>query len=140
MPSSTYKRRGGAPGRAGTGDRGWWLLVWLLLLARPGEAAPDFPLPWASDPAASHLLTAPSTQAALRDTGFSIDTWNDLTEQAINWNMAHIAAAQNRPPALQALALPLVMGPDFPAMVGNLRRGITEGKLRLLQAIVRKPV
>jgi len=109
------------------------------IVAGPADGPPTYPLPWASDPAASHLLTAAATQDALHNAGFAIDSWHDPTEQALAWNIAQITAAQNRPMALQPLALPLVMGPHFLAMVGNLHQAIADGKLRLLQAIVTKP-
>jgi len=109
------------------------------VVAGPEAGELIYPLPWAGVPADSHLLTAQATREVLQVAGFAIGVWQDVTEQAMVWNIAQIGAARNRPDALQPLALPLVMGADFLTMVGNLRHAIADGKLRVVQAIVTKP-
>lgn len=105
-----------------------------------GEAGPlHFPVPWARDPADSFLLAPDATRAVLEAAGFEIVDWVDATAAGMAWFQAQSAAAQARPNRLKALALPLVMGPDFPAMAANLGRNLREGRARLLQGIVRKP-
>ena len=37
-----------------------------------------------------------------------------------------------------AFALPLAMGPEFPAMAANLGRNLREGRARLVQAILQR--
>jgi SAM-dependent methyltransferase len=104
-----------------------------------GEAGPlHFPAPWARDPAASFLLTPSATRAVLCACGFEIVEWVDATEAGQAWFEAQAAAARDRPERLRPLALPLVMGPDFPIRTANLRRNLLEGRARLLQAVVRR--
>lgn len=105
-----------------------------------GEAGPPyFPLPWARDPAASHLLSPEATRQVLEAAGFAVRDWTDATELGRQWFQAQAAAQQTRPDALRPLALPLVMGPEFPAMAANLGRSIADGRARLLQAVVQRP-
>ena len=104
-----------------------------------GDHGPlHFPVPWARDPAASFLLTPASTRDVLEASGFDIIGWTDATEAGQAWFQAQAAAAQSRPEPLRPLALPLILGPDFPERTANLRRNFQEGRTRLLQAVVRK--
>lgn len=98
------------------------------LLAAPG-GPPHFPLPWASDPAASHLLTEEETRAALAAAGFAPLAWQDQTELALRW-----FAAQRAAPPPPGPTLGIAMGPGFAAMAANLARSLAEGRLRLVMA------
>ncbi len=105
-----------------------------------GEAGPlHFPVPWARDPAASFLLTPDATRAVLEACGFVVVEWTDATELGRAWFQAQAAVIQDRPEALRPLALPLIMGSDFPIRTANLRRNSLEGGTRLLQAVVQRP-
>jgi SAM-dependent methyltransferase len=104
-----------------------------------GDRGPlHFPVPWARDPAASFLLTPDETRDALEACGFEIVEWTDATDAGRAWFQAQGAAAQDRPEPLRPLALPLVMGADFPVRTTNLGRNFQEGRARLLQAVVRR--
>src|SRR3984893_17704593 len=54
------------------------LALWDIAAGR-GEL--DYPLPWADEPARSHLVTADQLRAAVESAGFAIEHWNDLTDQ-----------------------------------------------------------
>lgn len=104
-----------------------------------GDAGPlHFPVPWARDPGASFLLTPDATRDVLEACGFEVVAWTDATDAGRAWFQAQGAAAQSRPEPLRPLALPLVMGPDFPARTANLARNFQENRARLLQAVVRR--
>ena len=104
-----------------------------------GEQGPlHFPVPWARDPAASFLLTPEATRDLLEACGFEVVEWTDATDAGREWFRAQATAAQSRPEALKPLALPLVMGPDFPARTANLGRNFQEGRAKLLQAVVQR--
>jgi SAM-dependent methyltransferase len=104
-----------------------------------GDQGPlHYPVPWARDPAASFLLTPDATRDVLEACGFEIVEWTDATDAGRAWFQAQTEAARSRPEPLKFLALPLVMGPDFPARAANLARNFQEGRARLLQAIVRR--
>jgi SAM-dependent methyltransferase len=104
-----------------------------------GENSPlHFPVPWARDPAASFLLTPDATRDVLDASGFEVVHWTDSTGLAQGWFQAQAAAIQSRPEALKPLALPLIMGADFPARAQNLGRNFQERRAGLLQAVVRR--
>lgn len=104
-----------------------------------GDGSPiHFPVPWASDPAASFVVTAESTRRALERSGFEVVAWRDATVDAMAWQQAQAVASQSRPDPSKRLGLPLIMGPQFADMAANLGRNLREGRVRLLQAIVRR--
>jgi SAM-dependent methyltransferase len=107
--------------------------------ATQGEAgSPHFPVPWARDPACSFLLTPDAMRAALETAGFTILTWNDVTEPSVAWlaEQAKVRAAGAKPPSL---GLPLVMGPEFGAMSANFGRNLQERRVRLIQTVAQAP-
>ncbi|HLI13239.1 MAG TPA: class I SAM-dependent methyltransferase [Alphaproteobacteria bacterium] len=93
-----------------------------------------FPVPWARDPSISHLVTAAEMRELLAGAGFTPQSWRDDTEAARAW------FAQSPRPGPTAAAPPLglnvLMGPDFPKMVANLRRNLEEGRVTLVMAVL----
>ena len=110
----------------------------MYVVVAAGPEPLHFSVPWANDPAASFLLTPDATRDVLEAFGFDIVEWTDATSMGRAWFQARSEAAQRRPEALRSLALPLVMGPDFPARTANLARNFRAGRAGLLQAIVRR--
>jgi SAM-dependent methyltransferase len=87
------------------------------------------PVPWASSPEQSHLVTPERLADVLREAGFTIAHWNDLTESAGDFMTDYFAGEQ--PP----LGLHVFV-PDFQSKVANLVRSIVEGRARLIQAVL----
>jgi SAM-dependent methyltransferase len=99
------------------------------LVLRDGNVV--YPVPWARDAATSFLLSEGDTRAALERAGFEAVLWRDDTQKALDWFKAAMAG-----PPPQGLSLSVVMGPEFPAMANNLARGIREGHLGVLSAVL----
>lgn len=100
------------------------------VVARDGEAV--YPAPWARDPSTSFLLTAETTQQALRDAGFAEALWRDDTQPALDWfNTVAV-------PSPSGLNLGVVMGTDFPLITGNLARNLREGRLGIVSAVLKR--
>jgi SAM-dependent methyltransferase len=97
-----------------------------------------FPVPWARTPDFSHLLNGEDLRDELRNSGFVIDSWIDLTDETVAWQRERL-----QPPAgstqRSALGLHLVMGEEFPLRVGNMGRNLAEGRARVVMAIASKP-
>jgi sarcosine/dimethylglycine N-methyltransferase len=91
---------------------------------------PHYPLPWARDPQTSFLLSEAETQVAVESAGFAVRVWRNDTAAA---NEFFAKMAVGGPPAGPTLGL--VMGPDFPVLVGNLAQSIREGRLSVLCAV-----
>jgi sarcosine/dimethylglycine N-methyltransferase len=97
-----------------------------------GEGGLHFPLPWADGPEASFVVTAGELRSVFDEAGFEPIVWNEQ-EQAL----AEIGRRSFTPtvdPSRVGLAR---LMPDFEQRMGNLGRNVAEGRLGLLQAVLR---
>jgi len=104
------------------------LALWDITAGAGGQL--DYPLPWADEPARSHLVTAGRLRAAVEDAGFAVEHWNDLTEQAV----AIMHALLSQPP--NPLGLHTFVT-DFARKADNLTRALADGRLRAVQGVAR---
>ncbi|WP_322817748.1 methyltransferase domain-containing protein [Tepidiforma sp.] len=93
----------------------------------PNPAEPDYPLPWAREPAISFLLTASMTRALLEEVGFRIEAW------------AGLPAPPGRPDATSPFSLRVVMGDELEGRIGNVLAAMGDGRLELLQGLAIRP-
>jgi SAM-dependent methyltransferase len=105
------------------------LALWDITIGDGGEL--DYPLPWADQPACSHLVTPDELRAVVESAGFAVDQWNDLTEQATALMQAILAQPAN-PLGLHAFVT------DFNRKAENLTRALADGRLRAIQGIARR--
>lgn len=95
-----------------------------------GSGGPlHFPVPWATSPEQSHLVTPERLAELLREAGFATTHWNELTGPAPK-AMRDFLAGDPAPLGLH------VFVPDFPAKAANLVRNLAEGRTRLIQAVL----
>ena len=99
------------------------------MVLRDGDVV--YPVPWARDGSTSFLLSDGDTRAALEQAGVKATLWRDDTQTASDWFKGAMAGP---PPSGPNLGL--VMGPDFPAIVGNLGRNIRENRVGVLSAVL----
>ncbi len=100
--------------------------------------AEHFPVPWASGPELSFLVSAGEAGELLRTAGFQIEVWNDVTpESKLRFRGALEKAKKCGPPPLSLAAL---MGPGFPIMAANVLRSLEEDRLRVVQAVLSLPI
>jgi SAM-dependent methyltransferase len=110
------------------------LAIWDITIEKsgtigdPGEI--DYPLPWADQPARSHLVTSDDLRAAVESAGFAVERWNDLTEQAASLMGAMLAQPAN-PLGLHAFVT------DFRRKAENLTQALADGRVRAIQAVAR---
>jgi hypothetical protein len=103
-----------------------------------GDAGPlIFPVPWARQPEISFVMAMDTLRDVVTKAGFEEISWVDKTAAAIEW-FADQKAARQSAVAASPLGIHVVMGPGFPEMAANLERNLTEGRARLVQAIVRR--
>jgi SAM-dependent methyltransferase len=95
-----------------------------------GSGELDYPLPWADQPARSHLVTPDELRAVVESAGFAVEQWNDLTEQAAALMQAILAQPDN-PLGLHAFVT------DFKRKAENLTHALADGRLRAIQAVAR---
>jgi SAM-dependent methyltransferase len=99
------------------------------LVLRDGDVV--YPAPWARDASTSFLLSEGDTHTELKQAGFKAVLWRDDTQTALDWFKASMAGS---PPS--GLSLGVAMGPDFPALIGNLARNLRENRLGVLSAVL----
>jgi len=94
-----------------------------------GQAAPSyFPLPWATDPADSFLVSAEETRSLLGESGFIAEVFEDTSD-------AHLSRT-----AADAAPSPLTLGvyvDNLAQKSGNARRSLEEGQIRLVRGVFR---
>jgi len=99
-----------------------------------GETATSyFPLPWASDPADSCLVSADEMRALLGESGFITELFEDTSDAHLN------AASVSGPPGDSAqpqLSLSVFVD-NLAQKAGNARRSLEEGQVRLVRGVFR---
>lgn len=91
-------------------------------------AALDYPLPWADEPGRSRLVTPEQLRAAVESAGFTVEHWNDLTDQAAALMQA-VLAQPDSPLGLHAFVT------NFGRKAENLTQALADGRLRAIQAV-----
>ena len=104
------------------------LAMWDIVIGEHDEL--DYPLPWADQPARSHLVTSDELRAVVESAGFAVEHWNDLTDQATALMQAMLAQPAN-PLGLHAFVT------DFKRKVENLTLALADGRLRAIQGVAR---
>ena len=96
-----------------------------------------FPVPWARTPATSFLQTPEHLQGLLDEIGLEILSWQDKTEWGRLWfqNMNKKVQEQSSKP----LGLHLLLGSEFKMMAQNQIRNLEEGRITIIELIVRRP-
>jgi ubiquinone/menaquinone biosynthesis C-methylase UbiE len=103
------------------------------VVAGPNVASLVYPVPWASDPANSHLIAANELRRVVTEAGWVERHFHDESAAAQNW------LESARPPkGIDGPTLRDVMGPDFPRMIANLRENFAAGRLEAVQAVFDK--
>jgi SAM-dependent methyltransferase len=108
--------------------RGGRLAMWDITSGEGGE--PDYPLPWADQPALSHLVGSDQLHAIVESSGFAIEHWNDLTEPA-SAMMHTLLTLPPNPLGLHAFVA------DFTEKANNLTVALADGRLRVIQGVAR---
>jgi sarcosine/dimethylglycine N-methyltransferase len=93
-----------------------------------GDGEPGYPLPWAGLPGLSHLATPDQLRGIVEASGFAIEVWNDLTDQAAE-TMQLVLSMPPDPLGLHAFVT------DFAEKANNLTQALADGRLRAIQGI-----
>jgi MPBQ/MSBQ methyltransferase len=91
---------------------------------------PHFPMPWASTPTLSYLLTEEATRAALKLAGFQITSWENTTAQA-----GKAAEERATVTALPPLGVHLLFGAQWPVITANNLRNHRERRIGVVQGV-----
>jgi len=100
-------------------------------MAAGGTPTAYFPLPWATDPADSFLISVEDMRSLLGESGFNTELLEDTSD-------AHLTAttANATPAAPGQLGLGVFVD-NLAQKVGNARRSLEEGQVRLVRGVFR---
>jgi ubiquinone/menaquinone biosynthesis C-methylase UbiE len=94
-----------------------------------------FPVPWARDASASHLVTTEQMRELLHDAGFTVIAETDSSAESRDWFAAMAARmAQSGPPPVTFAAF---LGSDFAEMARNQVANLTEDRIRTVMFVCR---
>ncbi len=97
-----------------------------------------FPVPWASGPSISHLISGDELRKLLTEVfGFREVVWEDKTQLVVDWikQMMKRAQTSGGPPQI---GLHVLVGPHWPNLVKNLLRNFEEGRISVAQGIFQR--
>ncbi len=97
-------------------------------IAAGKEATSYFPLPWATDPADSFLVSAETMRSILDEAGFATESFEDVSD-------AHLSRTSEG--AAQGQLTLAVFVDDLGKKAGNARRSLQEGQIRLVRGVFR---
>lgn len=102
-----------------------------------GVAHPAFPVPWASAADGSFLASPEAYRSAATEAGFTLAAERERGDfaRAFFAKMAETMAKSGPPP----LALPVVMGAEAPAKIGNMVKSLNAGDIAPVEMIFCKP-
>ena len=92
-----------------------------------------FPVPWAREPSISHLETCDAMETLLDRAGFRILHIFDSTDESHGWFEEMLArmSASGQP----AVTFQAFMGDDYPEMVRNQVRNLSDRRIRTVAYI-----
>jgi SAM-dependent methyltransferase len=100
-------------------------------MAAGNTATSYFPLPWASDPADSFLVTGDEMRALLAECGLSAELFEDTSDAHLGRGTANATPAK---PGSLGLA---VYVDNLGEKAGNARRSLEQGQVRLVRGVFR---
>jgi SAM-dependent methyltransferase len=106
------------------------------ILAGPGGEI-VLPVPWATRRELSFLITVDALRETLRKQGFEIETFEDISAEALAWRKRQPEAAGL---TLSPLGLHVVMGERFPVMQSNQIRNLEEHRVIYVRGVATKHV
>ncbi len=98
-----------------------------------------FPVMWARDASMSFLMPLDELQVLLIQNGFTVESWEDISDQSLSWLEKRFTAQQNAGTGSNPLGLQLLLGNDLGTLLGNLLRNLREGRICIVQTILRRP-
>lgn len=95
-----------------------------------------FPVPWAVDPYISFLKTPDETKQILEQAGFRVKGWHDTTEAGHIFFERMIQYSREK--GTSPLGIHLLFGPNYKAMMENLRRNLEERRVVVIEGVLER--
>jgi SAM-dependent methyltransferase len=95
-----------------------------------------FPVPWADHQSISFLRPAEEMRDLVSTTGLKEVLWIDVTDSALDYWKARLAASPEGPPTLSTH---LLMGSEARSKSRNVLRNLEESRMAVVQAVFERP-
>ena len=92
-----------------------------------------YPVPWANTPDISFLASEEQQRSAILEAGFSIESWDDKSQEALSW--LEKVQEKSRNQSSPAPDFQLFPGDSFAVMMSNLIDNFCNGRTRVVQVI-----
>ncbi|SEK27949.1 class I SAM-dependent methyltransferase [Ectothiorhodospira marina] len=111
--------------------------LWLHEVVQgPSTTSPVFPVPWADDPAHSHLLSLDALQSLLSAAGLRPVHVEDVSQVALQWRRKHTRREAGREDSTPGESAPLspelIFGQRFLEMGRNVMRNLEMERIRVV--------
>jgi ubiquinone/menaquinone biosynthesis C-methylase UbiE len=93
---------------------------------------PYYPVPWAETAATSFMMPPTDAIHLMQQTGFEIQSWNDVTEFSLNWFKKRVQRYQ---PSL--LDQQLLLGENTGEKYNNMVRNLDEQRIVIIEAVMK---
>lgn len=100
------------------------------------QGEPYLPAPWSSEKSMSFTISAHEMKQVLKDTGFKVIEWRDVTDISLQWFNAMLERLEAG--QAPALGLHLLMGANAKEKILNVWRSLAEGRARVILAVLEK--
>jgi SAM-dependent methyltransferase len=105
------------------------------IFAGPTEGSLHYPVPWAGDASISYLIGESDLRDLLSRQGLEPVRWADTTEESAGFIQTLIDRLRND--RWPAVGMHLLMGDDAEVKFANMRRNLAEGRLQVVQALLK---
>lgn len=95
-----------------------------------------YPVPWARQSSISFMVSGEALRAAAMAAGLHASCWVDVTEKSLTWFRK--MRASSPPEKSPGVGLQTLMGSDWPTMAGNMVRNLEEGRVAVVQAVLKR--
>ncbi len=103
------------------------------IMAGPNQPI-HFPVPWAPEPAISHLRPPEAVRQLIGGIGFKEVVWRDESATSLKWFRERVAATAAAGGPLP-LGIHLLLGADAGSMFKNVGRNLEEERVRIIMAV-----
>jgi ubiquinone/menaquinone biosynthesis C-methylase UbiE len=111
-------------------------VVYDVLQGEGGDV--HYPVPWASDPSTSFLVTPEQLRTLLAEAGFELVSEDDSSDESLAWfRQVRARVEQDGPPPVTFAAF---LGDAFGQMAVNQVANLAEGRIRTVMLTCRRPL
>ena len=93
---------------------------------------PHYPVPWASGPSTSFLVSPDRLRETLAESGFLQVVWEEDTSKCIEWARRPLGSGDS---SELSATLGALLGPDYRERIENIRRNLIERRIEVVQAV-----